>query len=350
MLHTLQKDMKGDIQESVNTVFNTHLSPLKSSIVAEISQHDNLSRSTWLEQLEEVFERYLGSQRPVLIPSSSPSLPPQYTPTDSGRREEAPGCTKYTPEMLKEKAAKVKSLLIPVLPDPIPDKIGGITADLEIVHQLRLWWTTGSSDLLWIHSLPRDIQTGTSSLAIDVVAIAQEANFPVLWYVCKRLDPSGTEIQQIDLFADLVYSLIHQMLQSIPNSFCSELDLSISRFDLLEKSPLSITEAISILDDLLQINDEASAKDIVLVVLDGLQLLDYSCDSSLELHIREFLSILQGDSSKLSVPIIKSLVTTEEQTAILLDSVGPGRMVDGSRVVGSDGFFSLAEFQDRETK
>jgi hypothetical protein len=72
MLHQLQANMKGDIQETIESSLNTHLSPFKSTITAEISQHDDLSRATWIGQLEEILERYLVSQRLVLTPSPGP--------------------------------------------------------------------------------------------------------------------------------------------------------------------------------------------------------------------------------------------------------------------------------------
>lgn len=343
----LQKDMKGDIQESISTAFNTHLSPFKSSIVAEISQHDNLSRSAWIEQLEEIFERYLGSQRLTLTPSPSPSLPPQYTATDSRKLEATPGLTMYTPELLKANASHLERLLISTTQDPLTVKINGTTADLEITHNLRLWWTSPSSDLLWIHSPSTDSPTTTSPLATNVVATAREADIPVLWFFCKRLDSSGNEIQHHDLFMDLIYSLIHQTVQNMATPFFSPLDFSVSRFSLLDKSPSSTVEAISIFHDLLHISEASAGPARTLVVLDGLQLLDYRGDSSLEYMINDFLDIFQRKNAALSELIVKTLVTTEEQTLLLLNTIVPERVVDASDLVGNSGFFSVADFGDK---
>ena len=343
MLHTLQKDMKGDIQESVSTAFNTHLSPFKSSIVAEISQHDNLSRSAWMEQLEEIFERYLGSQRLRLTPSPSPSLPPQYSPTDVKRHEAYPGLAMYTPEMMKANAAHIEKLLISTTQDPLYPKIGGITADLEITHRLRLWWLSSPSDLLWIHIPSTDTGTTTSPLAINIVAGAREADIPVLWYVCKRVDSSGNEISKNDLLLDLLYSLIWQSIQNITIPFSSALDFSVARFENVDKIPSSVPECLPLLHDILRIKGPPLRN---LVVIDGLQLLDYSDDPVVEYMIGELLHSLQGKGDSSSEPVFKTLLTTEDQTLLLLNAITPERVLDASNLAGGSGYFDFSEFED----
>lgn len=288
MLHQLQAKMKGDIQETIESSLNTHLSPIKSIIIAEISQHDNLSRATWIEQLEEIFKRYLGSQMPAL--TSSPGSPPRCTPTQS--RDPSPSLrhTTYTAEMLKSDAAHLHSLLIPVHGINLPLKIDGVTADLEITHRLRLWLASSESELLWIQGIAANSQTSTPSLALDAVAAARAANVPVLWYICRRLDSSGNEISQTELFVDLLISLLHQLTQSTSCSFPNNFGLGASRFSLLNKSPNSILDALALLSDILCRSERSCHR---IIVIDGLDLLDYSGDESLEDHVKSLLSILK---------------------------------------------------------
>jgi hypothetical protein len=338
MLHQLQANMKGDIQETIESSLNTHLSPFKSTITAEICQHDDLSRATWVGQLEEILERYLGSQRLVLTPSPGP---PRYTPTHSRNPSPTPTGTKYTPEMMKRDAVHLQRLLIPAHEIELPLIIDGVMADLEITHRLRLWLDSTESEILWIQGPTEAPQTNTPSLsrvAIDTVAAARAANVDVLWYICKRLDSSGNEITQTKLFIDLLISLLLQLIQSKTCAFPNDFGVRASGFDSLDASPDSIPDALGLLRDVMDGSNESRHR---IVVIDGLDLLDYSDDEILEDHIKSFLGILKFPST--GAPI-KTLITTEDQTTLLLDIIGQENMVDASQFGGWSGFLPFAEF------
>ncbi|RDW61105.1 hypothetical protein BP6252_12488 [Coleophoma cylindrospora] len=346
MIHKLPADIKVGMQETIDTALNTHLSLFKSSIVGDISQHDIANRSIWLQQLEELFERYLGSQRLRLTTSPAPSLPPQYTPTEQRSSDEQPGFTIYTPEMLKTNAARVEEHLIPKDPDFLPRRIDGITADVELTHRLQLWWTTPSSDLLWIQGADTNPCSNDPPLAVDISAVAREANIPVLSYTCRRLHPStGNEIAPLDLFADLLYSLIWQCAQAISDTLNTSVDFGISRFKFEDNSPASITSALELFHDLIRAEDKFIRK---IVVLNSLQLLEYSGDGFLETQFGKLIGIvLQGDTKAVG-PCIKTVVLTEEQTLMLLNSVGAEKTLDASRMVGSSGFLAISELKENK--
>ena len=330
--------MKGDIQETIESSLNTHLSPFKSTMTAEISQHDDLSRATWMGQLEEILERYLGSQRLVLTPSPGP---PRYTPTHSRDLSPTPTGTKYTPEMMEHDAAHLQRLLIPAHEIELPLTIDGLMADLEITRRLRLWLKSTESEILWIQGHAETPQTNIATLsrvAIDTVAAAREANVDVLWYICKRLDSSGNEITQTKLFIDLIISLLLQLIRSKTGALQLDFGVRASGFDSLDASPDSIPDALGLLRDVM---DGGSKIRHRLVVLDGLDLLDYSGDSILEDHIKSFLGILKFPSTKAPT---KTLITTADQTTLLLDIIGQENMVDASQIDGWSGFISFVEF------
>jgi hypothetical protein len=338
MLHQLQADMKGDIQDTIESSLNTHLSPFKSAITAEISQHDDLSRATWIGQLEEILERYLGSQRLVLTPSPGP---PRYTPTHSRNPSPTPTGTKYTLEMMKYDTARLQRLLIPAYEIELPPTIDGVKADMEITHRLRLWLASTKSEVLWIQGHTEAAQTNMSSLssvAIDTVAAARAADVDVLWYICKRLDSSGNEITQTKLFVDLLISLLLQLIQCKTYSFPNDFGVGKSGFDSLDATPKSIPDALSLLKDAMADGNESRHR---IVVIDSFDLLDYSGDEALENHIKSFVGMLEVPPP--GTPT-KTLLTTEEQTTVLLDLIGQENMVDSSQFGGWGGFIPFAEF------
>jgi len=338
MLHQLQANMKGDIQETIESSLNTHLSPFKSAITAELSQHDDLSRATWVGQLEEILERYLGSQRAVLTPSPGP---PRYTPNHSRNPSPSPTPTKYTTNMMERNLAHLRSLLIPLHEIDIPPVIDGLTADLEITHRLRLLLASEKSGILWIQEATAGSQTNNPSLATATVAAARAANVTVLWYKCERLDLSGNEILRAKLFLDLLISLLVQLLQSMT---CEHLhDFGASSFAVfsLDASPESILTALHLLNNAIYGSSDSNHR---IVVLDGLELLDYSDDKILDDNIKTLLSMLQGPSP--GTPI-KTLVTTEDQTTLLLDIIAQEKVLDSSQLSGLEGFIPFVEFEGK---
>ncbi|KAN0113248.1 hypothetical protein V8E51_006199 [Hyaloscypha variabilis] len=339
MLHQLQANMKGDIQETIESSLNTHLSPFKSAITAELSQHNDLSRATWVGQLEEILERYLGSQRAVLTPSPGP---PRYTPNHSRNPSPTPTPTKYTTEMIKRDVAHLQSLLIPVHEIDIPLSTDGVTADLEITHRLRLWLASEESEILWIQGNTVDSQINTPSIAIDTVAAARAANVSVLWYKCQRLDASGNEISQTRLFLDLLVSLLHQLLQSTPCDFLNDVGALVPGFESMDASSDSIRTALDLLAEIMVYG--TTQPDHRIVVIDGLDLLGYSSDNLLEDHTKDLLDRLRAPLGEAPT---KTLITTTDQTTLLLDIIGQENVIDASQFSGLNGFIPFAEFGEK---
>jgi hypothetical protein len=241
--------------------------------------------------------------------------------------------------MLKRDVAHLQSLLIPVHEIDIPLSIDGVTADLEITHRLRLWLASEESEILWIQGNTADSQRNTPSIAIDTVAAARAANVSVLWYKCQRLDVSGNEISQTRLFLDLLVSLLHQLLQIIPCGFLKDIEALVPGFESLDASSDSIRTALDLLAEIMVYGSTQS--DHRIVVIDGLELLGYSSDTLLGDHTKDLLDRLR---SSLGGAPTKTLITTTDQTTLLLDIIGQENVIDASQFGGLNGFIPFAEF------
>ena len=135
--------MKSDMQETVDEALTLHLSCLKISLANEISKHDEASRAAWLEQLEGIFERYLGSQRVALTTAVSSSKAPVLASEDSSH-------TLYTPAMLKFGVSHLEARYTQESTDSDLSGIDEIAVDGEVRFHLQRWWAEEGSSLLWI--------------------------------------------------------------------------------------------------------------------------------------------------------------------------------------------------------
>jgi hypothetical protein len=359
MIHTLPAEMKDGMQETINSAFNTHLSPFKSSIVEEMSQNNSANQSVMLEQLEELFERYLGSQRlhPGLVPPSrgqspTPSLPP-YTPTQRRSLDERPGTVMYTPEMLKANSICIESLLIPLESESTFRKVDGITGDVEVTHRLQLWWASTCSDILWVQGANSNAGLEAPPLAEVLVAVAREACVSVLSYTCRRLNTAGSEIPSHDLLFDLLCSLIWQYTQTMTDTIYVAADFSIERFNSVKQIHIedAILAAMDLLHDLICVEHPNTRK---MIVLEGLQLLDYGNEKLLEKQVRDLIEMFLPDlvSKDVKVPraLIKTLILTDQQTPLLMDLIDFEHIVDASNMNGSDGFLAVSTFEEEQDK
>jgi len=99
-----------------------------------------------------------------------------------------------------------------------------------------------------------------------MVATTQRANIPAISVVC---DPSTDDV------VGMACTLITQLVQILPNNFCSQADFSSARFGLLDKTVSTAGPANSLLKDLLTVAPQAFH-----MMIDGLQLLDTAANRS----------------------------------------------------------------------
>jgi hypothetical protein len=142
---------------------------------------------------------------------------------------------------------------------------------------------------------------------------------------------------QVDQFIDLLYETIRHFCEKAPEDFSTSLDLSTSRFSVLDGTADSIQAALSILEDLVSQNSGRH-----LVIIDGLDILCSSEDPVLADHLIALLNILKSIKHRV---IAKTLVLTAQHIRFLAELPGLVRKVDASSLDGSGGFFSLEDFE-----
>lgn len=280
------------------------------------------------EILEKNFERYLGSQQLKLIKEDE-ELPPRYVAEGSS----------YSAEKLQSCVSHLKSRCQLNILDDISEEIGGIDVHPDIAIALGRWWIKKSSAFLWIQGPPNaDIE---SSMSTQMVAMARTAKIPVLAYFCERFDADGTLTTQIEVLCNLIYSLIYQLVHNILSDFSSIVNLPPERFAGLDGKRTSLIPALSLFEDLLLL-----APSPLIIVLYGLDLLDFSEDGLLDVQIDRFFDILMlGPTIQFPEKVIKTLFYTSEQSRILMDRVEPENNIDATLTSGSDGYFAFPEFE-----
>jgi hypothetical protein len=324
IVHTLPADIKGGIQESFEEKLNVHFPAFQATLLAELARRDYTMQAAWKDELMNLLETFLGSQRINL--SSSPA-PGALAPVSASPA--------ITPTMLKANAAYLESRYQLDLLKNCEYPIMGITADSEVTSHLESWWTAAGSEFLWVQTSP--LAMGERPLASDMVALSRAASLLPAVYFCQRSNRDGAAPRQMDIFIDLVYSLIYQLCISITEEVSCQLDLSASRFTALDGTVRSILEALDLLRDLLPLRPGRT-----LLLIDGLEILDFSNDSVLEEHLKMLFEILRSRDNDV---MIKTLITTQGHSGAVLDEVGWECTVDASMSSSADGFFSLTDFE-----
>jgi hypothetical protein len=129
--------------------------------------------------------------------------------------------------------------------------------------------------------------------------------------------------------------LIRQLFTSIAGDLITSLDLIASRLSTLDGSLEPTSLALKLFGDLLSL-----AFGPILIVVDELEILDFSGDAILEGNLERIFEILRNEKGS---AITKSLFTNLENS-VLMDVVGWERTVDASLGSGSDGFMTLDDF------
>ncbi|KAL8687494.1 MAG: hypothetical protein Q9218_006350 [Villophora microphyllina] len=135
-----------------------------------------------------------------------------------------------------------------------------LSVHIEIFDKVQQWNGASGSQLLWVQG---PFQAPTPSrytlLSTYVLGTAQRASIPTAAYFCD------TDTDMVGM----VYSLILQVVELIPEDFHSSLDFTSGRFEALDGTGDSLTDAIYLFKDLLDVGPY-----LLFIVIDGLQRLD----------------------------------------------------------------------------
>jgi hypothetical protein len=234
--------------------------------------------------------------------------------------------------MLKESVPHLKLRLPPPITQDALRVPGGFQAAKEVVQANQSWWGSKHSDILWVQNCRREMDE--PSVARDMAAFTDEApELIVLRYFCRRIDANGLPFDKAEQISDLLCSFINQLYTSLTEDLITSLDPSASRFSGLDGSLESAGLALKLLVDLLSI-----VSGPILVIVDKLEILEFSGDAILEGNPERLIDILKNEKSD----AVKILFTTVENLVLIMDAMGWEKTVDvGS---GSDGFMTLEGF------
>ncbi|XXH05540.1 Vacuolar protein sorting-associated protein atg6 [Hypoxylon texense] len=143
----------------------------------------------------------------------------------------------------------------------------------EVVRSLRVWIEAGDSRFLWVEGPGEDSQNeDLSRMATQIWTSSSAARIPVVLFF-RRSHYSfqarfSMSVQQAGLIA-LLYSLITQFINLLPEDFPGPSKLARDKFERLDGSFASIDAALEILDSLLGLAPPA-----LVCVINGLERLE----------------------------------------------------------------------------
>jgi hypothetical protein len=184
-----------------------------------------------------------------------------------------------------------------------------IFAEHQVVHAIKEWSTSITSQILWILGpLDRHYPSNLSSIAAALINAADEAAIPTL-----HLFLDWPSDERFPIF-NLLYSLIRQIISLLPEQFVSPVDFSPEKFEKLNSQMESWEAGLAVLSGLLDL-----APPLLLIIIDGIDHLDYLSVGSRE--VGNLLRLLQrhvwDDGDQEPKKTLKILFTTAGNCATL---------------------------------
>lgn len=167
-----------------------------------------------------------------------------------------------------------------------------LTVSGMVVVKLKEWLTSPRSDLLWILGSNSHFDNEATLAALHILDIAMSARLPYVSFICTPIldsPSSGTCKSEMTrcttLLIALLYSLIHQLLCLVPETFKDSCDLE-SAMKNMDGGEDTIPRALDIIQSLLR-----HRPTLLVVILDGLELLE---DDSTVPHLRNLIGIIHS--------------------------------------------------------
>jgi hypothetical protein len=222
------------------------------------------------------------------------------------------------------------------------DPLTPIMATPETISRLSEWSEAASSaPTLWISGPTTevsDFDNYLSRLAAKFTLLADQSDVPLVSYFCQiiwREQCRGTNTRESQAMIAMLYALLWQLAELLPQSLETNADLSESRFQRLDGTVETWEDALLVLRDLMTLIPK-----LILCVLDGVHLLD---DRSTNRYLKKMFQVLLGGK-------LKVLFTTTGRSAGLSEAVsisdtlevqslrprGPTETLDGQGLLSAD--------------
>jgi hypothetical protein len=245
----------------------------------------------------------------------------------------------YLKDQLEKNSRTLEEFISPRL-DPAEVFQGSqIFAEHQIVHGVKEWSTSITSQILWILGpLDRHYPSSLSPIAAALINSADEASIPT-----SHLFLDWPSNERSSIF-NMLYSLIRQFISLLPDRFASPADFSPEKFGKLNSQTESWEAGLEVLSGLLDL-----APPLLLIIIDGIDHLDYLSIGSH--YLDTLLQLLQryvlGDVGKKPKKTLKILFTTagncaalnglkERSLTVIRTTEGQSRRLDKSRAGRSE--------------
>jgi hypothetical protein len=199
------------------------------------------------------------------------------------------------------------------------DLTGPYYVEEEIATSLKHWTRNPESQVLCIVGPSRySMPSSLALLSAYHVSLSNLANIPIIHHICvlPQVEAFDGTTREAGGLVALVYSLIKQLVGLLPPEIDGNYDFTVDRFCGLDGTLNTWKEAISVLNDLLDLSPPNLS-----CVIDGLQQLD---DESTDNHLKVMISALRRQTKAehlTSSNVSKLLFTTAGISRALMDSL-----------------------------
>lgn len=216
-----------------------------------------------------------------------------------------------------------------------------------VVVRLKEWLASPRSDFLWIIGSNSPFGNEATLAASHILDIAMSARLPCVSFSCTPTTavphaPGDGKTRCTILLIALLYSIIHQLLCLVPETFEDAYDLE-DAIRVMDGGDNSIPKALDIIQALLR-----HRTPLLLIILDGLELIE---DDTTVPHLRNLISVIHSrqNDSRLKVLLgsqgfLESggqLDVEERVDCTLLPRRRPGRAQPDGRFLGELDSFTM---------
>ena len=250
---------------------------------------------------------------------------PDYGPRDTVKK------TIYKHEELLEHSQCVEEYVVGEdLTASLLDKPPALAISTAIFSRLKSWIGATKSERLWVrgpseHRYPSKMST----MAASMVRLLSQADPLVMFYFCelpRKEDLEQGETRETGGFLSLIYSLICQLICKFESAIESDKDLSQSRFESLDGTMKTWSEALHLFRDLVSLSSP-----YIICVIDGIERLDYrDGKTGFEELLETMTSIMNNDETDeegAESRVFKLLFTTAGKSGTLQRNIPQQEML-----------------------
>ncbi|KAB5586252.1 hypothetical protein GE09DRAFT_1235505 [Coniochaeta sp. 2T2.1] len=192
----------------------------------------------------------------------------------------------------------------------------------NVLADIQRWLKLTTSALLWVEG--PGYASDLSPTALRVCIVTSDAGIPCISFFDKRRyrlsSSKGITYPEAGLIS-LLYSLVSQLVNTLPVVFHTETTFEDEDFSQLDGSPASIDAALEIIRKLL-----LHAPPVLMCVIDGVQAFD---TKELRPHIRRLVDILRDQGTR---TVVKVIFTTDGMSRALAKKIKLRERVNASEM------------------